>query len=130
LVTGWRDWPAEHAYVVWAVLQAIHERRPVTLLIHGDCPYGGVDVYAQSWAQQRGVPWQAVPARRSRGGYLLGAERNTKMVRDGADECVGFPGPESRGSWDCLRKAVDAGIQLAGVIGWWPGIPDAYRAPA
>jgi hypothetical protein len=32
------------------------------------------------------------------------------MVSLGADLCLGFPGPGSKGTWDCLRKAVDAGI--------------------
>jgi len=33
------------------------------------------------------------------------------MVALGAKLCIGFPGPRSRGTWDCLEKATNAGIE-------------------
>jgi hypothetical protein len=34
------------------------------------------------------------------------------MVSLGADICLAFPQPGSKGTWDCARKAADAGIPV------------------
>lgn len=79
------------------------------IIVHGECPLGGVDLYADWWAVENGATPERHPAQR-RGNRLLGRERNSRMVAASAQLCLGFPAPHSRGTWDCLRKAVDAGI--------------------
>lgn len=69
-----------------------------------------MDLWAEEWAQKYEQLWEQHPAE-SCGGRLLGPERNAKMVTLGADLCIGFPGPGSRGTWDCLEKATNAGIE-------------------
>ena len=120
LITGWRAWPASHAGLIWSALDAAVGRAgtpPGVVVVHGKCPYGGADEHAAVWVQMRGHAEEPHPAETGAGGKLLGPARNTEMVRLGADLCLGFPGPGSRGTWDCLRKAVDAGIPTR-VYGW------------
>lgn len=38
--------------------------------------------------------------------------RNQEMADRGADLCLAFPGPESVGTWDMIRKARAAGIPV------------------
>lgn len=80
------------------------------VVVHGQCPKGGVDLYAEQWALSRGYAPERHPADWGRYGKRAGMIRNTDMVVAGADICVGFPGPGSRGTWDCLRQSVDANI--------------------
>lgn len=92
---------------------------PDALLVHGDGP--GVDgnegadkMAGRIWADW-GRPVRRVPAWWE-GGKFQGPPRNTKMVnleRDGELRyalCVGLPLGESRGTYDCLTKATEAGI--------------------
>ncbi len=80
-----------------------------TVIVHGDCPTG-VDAYAAQWAFVRGYTVERHPAKDFGRWPGSGPQRNSHMVSLGADLCLGFPGPGSKGTWDCLRKAVDAGI--------------------
>jgi hypothetical protein len=128
LVTGWRDWPDTHRGVIWRTLVEVtgppsdHALRagltPAVIVVHGACPYGDVDLYAHQRADH--VPSAAVeayPAERGPRGQILGPARNSRMVNAGADVCLAFPGPNSRGTWDCVRKAVDADIPTH-VLAW------------
>jgi hypothetical protein len=116
LVTGWRAWPLAQRQFIWDELDSLWQKfglawqRDKLIIIHGQCPYGGVDLHAENWTQARQQRWERHPAER-RGGRLLGPERNAKMVSLGARLCIGFPGPGSRGTWDCLEKATNAGIE-------------------
>ena len=47
-----------------------------------------------------------------RGGRLCGPERNAHMVSLGADLCLAFPLPSSRGTRNCMRLAREAGIPV------------------
>lgn len=114
LVTGWRDWPEQDKYVIWNRLneyQASCEIPAQFVVVHGQCPYGGVDLYAEQWAVTKGHKVEPHPARVV-GGRILGPERNAKMVSLGADICLAFPGPRSRGTVDCMKKAEKAGIEV------------------
>jgi hypothetical protein len=53
------------------------------------------------------------------GWRAAGVLRNTWMVEHGPkpDVCLAFPGPGSRGTWDCVRKAAAFGIEVV-VIGF------------
>lgn len=119
LVTGWRAWPLTHAHVVYQALSTVvyqlgsgtwNPGRPI-VVAQGECPYGGVDLYAKQWATACCFQVEPDPADRGPQGQILGPARNSRMVARGADVCLGFPGPNSRGTWDCIRKAVDADIQ-------------------
>jgi hypothetical protein len=115
LVTGGRSVSRRDVDLVWAKLELVAaeplaEGRPV-IVVEGRCPYGGVDLVAQRWAEQTaGVTDEGHPAERDPSGKLLGPARNQRMVDAEADICVAFPMPGSRGTWDCLRRAADAGI--------------------
>lgn len=117
LVTGWRDWPRQAEKVVhWALDTVLHKHAPrntPVIVIDGQCPYGGVDDFAHEWALMNdyfGVRPERYPARVVNG-KILGPERNALMVSKGANWCLGFPGPNSRGTRDCLNKARAAGIR-------------------
>lgn len=93
--------------------------RPI-VVVHGACPYGGADQYAEEWARTSGHATEPHPADTGPRGQILGPARNSHMVSLGADYCLAFPAPGSRGTWDCLRKAVDAGIPSeVHVVGPW-----------
>jgi len=118
LVTGWRDWPRESAWVIENALRrrafgaGIPANRRI-VVVDGLCPYGGADQWAHEWAvrhQDLNIGWERHPAARGPQGQLLGPARNTKMVKLGADVCLAFPGPGSRGTIDCMTKAENAGI--------------------
>lgn len=112
LVTGWRDWPVSHRHVIWRALDSATAGLPSPIVVvQGECPYGGVDRWAKQWAEQDPrADHEDHPADWKRHGRGAGNIRNTEMVKLGADLCLGFPGPRSRGTWDCLQKAVDADI--------------------
>lgn len=80
------------------------------VLVHGDAP--GVDQIAflavQAWPW--GVQVEPHPAKDFGPWPACGPRRNTHMVNLGADICLAFPQPGSRGTWDCAEKAVNAGI--------------------
>jgi hypothetical protein len=112
IVTGWRyaTWE-RHALLIQHRLYmatAGYVSADVTLK-HGKCPRGGVDLIADKIARERGWNVQEFPAE-FRNGKLLGPERNQRMVDTGADIVLAFPGPSSRGTIDCLTKAIKAGI--------------------
>lgn len=123
LVTGWRDWPGSHAFVIQRALDNIYwdlrvagETNRRIVVVHGQCPYGGVDLYAHRWAEDHaGADPEPHPADRDAKGRILGPARNSKMVNLGADICLSFPGPGSRGTWDCTEKAVNADIPTRAV---------------
>lgn len=140
LATGWREWPETHRPIVWRALDRVAwevPRRRI-VVVHGKCPYGGVDLWADQWARQEG---RAEPEEHPAEGFgpwpACGPKRNSHMVNLGADLCLAFPGPNSRGTWDCVRKAVDADIPTR-VTAWcnmWAGdwaaeldLPEAQHA--
>lgn len=83
--------------------------------VHGDGPGSdgapGCDQLVELIAESLGVePPIKFPADWNNFGSSAGPIRNTAMVKSGADICLAFPDKESKGTWDCLRKAVAAGI--------------------
>lgn len=113
LVTGARALSDADRVMVFAALrrvtaEALADGVPV-VIIEGDCPFGGVDLAAREWGEgSTGVTVETYPPdRRSTAAYHA---RNQQMVDSGADWCLAFPAPGSRGTWDCLRRAAEAGI--------------------
>lgn len=121
IVTGWRDWPEAGKWFVWRELDQLRWRIKCEVphglplggivIVEGECPYGGVDLFAKQWAEDRGQLVDPFPADWDGLGKAAGPRRNTVMVGHGADLCIGFPGPGSNGTWDCLKKATTAGIE-------------------
>lgn len=134
LVTGWRAWPRAHLQVVhdaltsWsAELRGDHQRRPI-IIVHGACPYGGADLYADEWATVRGpLVWpEPHPAPWSSLGKRAGMVRNQHMVNLGASICLAFPGPlvdpaKPGGTRNCMGLAKAAGIYVS-TIEWKPDL--------
>jgi hypothetical protein len=84
------------------------------VLVDGDCPYGGADVACRTWVAIRGprVRSEQHPADWNTHGKAAGPIRNQAMVDLGADLCLAFPRADSKGTWDCVRRAADAGIPV------------------
>jgi hypothetical protein len=114
LVTGSRSWVDADA--VYRALFATRMRANIgeqVTVVHGHCPTGA-DHFADEWATQCVDPDVMVerhPADWSRG-KKAGPERNQRMVDAGADVCLAFPLPTSRGTWHCMRAAERAGIPV------------------
>jgi SLOG family YspA-like protein len=84
------------------------------VIVEGRCPVGGVDLAAQRWAegQDSDVVNEGHVANWGSSGRA-GPERNAAMVAAGADLCLAFPRiGQSWGTWDCIRKAAEAGIPV------------------
>ncbi len=117
LVTGSRHCTDEQAAYVRAMLHATADRalsqnRPV-VVVHGQCHRGGVDLVADQWTEMSTfLSAERVPADWSAHGKAAGMIRNAELVKRGADICLAFPAKGSRGTWDCVRKAADAGIPV------------------
>ena len=129
LVTGSRELP--DAEFVWLPLWHMIHKHEAMIVVHGDCPYGGADLFAQQWVDLPGQQWN----RRQRGlkngtaverlalaerhpadwkglGKAAGPRRNQQMVTAGADACFAFPTATSRGTLDCMARAWNAGIPV------------------
>lgn len=114
LITGARHCTRDQATVVAAMLgETVSAMLGSKLIVvHGQCPQGGVDMAAHLWAIDRSpdvIP-EPHPADWERHGKAAGPIRNAAMVKLGAFMCLAFPGRSSVGTWDCIRKAVNAGI--------------------
>lgn len=114
LVTGSRQCTEEQAAVVREHLRgALLSRRPPAVVVHGQCPSGGVDLVAHRFAEWfLGAEPEPHPADWKALGRAAGPRRNQAMVDLGASVCLAFPAKGSRGTWDCIRKAADAGIPV------------------
>lgn len=113
LITGSRNWAAE-ATIASALQQVWAEagRPKQVTVIHGACPYGGADALAAQAARQYGWDVEEHAADWRRHGRRAGPMRNQAMVDAGADVTLAFPLANSRGTWDCVRRARAAGIPV------------------
>ena len=110
LVTGSRDW-TDRAVVDAALLEAYLELRyygDEVVLLHGAAR--GLDqIAAEIWKSHglRDIPF---PAYWALEGKAAGGIRNQRMVNEGPDLALAFPLPESRGTWDCVRRCKEAQV--------------------
>ena len=112
LVTGSRDWTdtATIRHTLFTVWQEAGSPA-MTTLVSGGCPTGA-DAYAEvvghgfGWAVERHL------AQWDKHGKAAGPIRNKEMVDAGADVCVAFPNPGSRGTANCMKLAKAAGIPV------------------
>lgn len=114
LVTGSRDWIDED--VIYHALDAAvmdllidgGTNADVTL-VSGACPTGA-DVIAERLAEEGGLRVERHPADWAKHGKAAGPIRNQHMVDLGADICIAFPLPTSRGTKHCMEAGRRAGI--------------------
>lgn len=100
LVCGGRDYKDRGR--VFRMLDGIHAKHRIAVVIEGRCPLGGADRFAQQWAEMRGVENIGFPMI-----GRAGPARNSKMLSEGhPTHCLAFPG--GRGTADMVRKAVAA----------------------
>jgi len=115
LITGSREVDPIAEAMVCGVLDEIDDvllQRGIAewTLVHGAAR--GVDTVAAFWgAGTEGVTLEPHAADWSVG-KVAGHRRNAAMVERGAEICLAFPRPDSRGTWDCARRAADAGIHV------------------
>lgn len=114
LVTGSRIWT--DYYLLGRALMDELRGHSGSVVVHGSCPTGADEMasrWVKYWIAQ--VPFGSAiyeerhPADWSKG-RSAGPIRNQKMVSLGADICLGFVLPGSRGTLDCLQRANKAGI--------------------
>jgi YspA, cpYpsA-related SLOG family len=114
-VTGGRRY--ENARAVFDTLGAIHSRRPITLLVHGNCPTGA-DALSVEWANAAGVDHTGdrYSADWHRYGLSAGPVRNRLMLKN-ERPCglVAFPG--GSGTRNCVKTARELGIPVKGITG-------------
>lgn len=78
----------------------------------------GVDAMARRLADELGValieypPTPHSPGTRA---YALACKRRNQQIADrlrvAYDEAIAFPGPDSKGTWDCVRRIKARGIE-------------------
>lgn len=107
LVTGSRAW-VDGAAIEDALVAAVGASPGPVIVVHGAAK--GADALAGRYARQHGWTVESHPALWHRYRKRAGLLRNQAMVDLGADLCLAFPGPESVGTWDCVRRARVAGI--------------------
>ncbi len=108
LVTGCRDWTDRRA-VMCALDTMEDDTRHEIQVVVGDCRTGA-DKFARTWGGV--LPPEVHKAYWDRHGLQAGPLRNTGMVESGADICLAFWDGKSRGTHDCIEKAVRAGIPV------------------
>lgn len=106
LVTGGRDFNDRN--LLQSTLNKLHSNYCFTLLIHGNAR--GADRLAGKWAEDRGINVLSCPADWERHGRAAGCIRNRRMLREGPDLVVGFPG--GKGTRNMIEIATRAGIDV------------------
>lgn len=112
LITGSRRWTDRYR-IETALRSATAGRNSHEVtVVHGECPYGGADIIAAAIADRIGYVVEPHPASWKVHGKAAGPIRNQEMVDLGADVCLAFPHADSRGTWDCVKRADAAGIPV------------------
>lgn len=117
MVTGSRHWQDRgtltsalergHTYLVNG---RPHLYEAPVVLVHGGAR--GADQMASSIAYGLGWQQEEHKADWSAHGKGAGLKRNQAMVDAGADLLIACPLPGSKGTWDCMKRAVEAGIPV------------------
>lgn len=107
LITGSRDW-ASRELIAAAIAKANASLNPDNLpivIVHGGCPTGADLIadgiaFANEWDVERHAARWAWD-----GGRRAGPVRNQRMAALGADVCLAFPRPGSRGTQSAIAAA-------------------------
>lgn len=138
IATGGRNHTGQS--LIWRTWDEIGAEHPNLLVVQGACyppqmrghrEPKSADWLTHLWCLSRGVPDEPHPAewtkcsalcpdkphrrRRWDGSEecpLAGPARNQLMVDLGAALTVAYPASSSRGTWDCVRRAKAAGIEI------------------
>lgn len=115
LVTGSRDWTdieviGQALEDAWALVSN-GDLRAEVVLVSGACPTGADRIAERLWEAFR-RPVERHPADWDAYGKAAGPRRNQEMVNLGADICLAFPLPGSRGTRHCANAAELAGIPV------------------
>ena len=102
-VTGGRGY-VDYAHVE----RVLNEERP-TVVVQGECPYGGADQLAKRWCEENGIPCIGIEALWDYYGKAAGPIRNGWML----DllpiyKLIAFPG--DRGTANAVKQAYDREI--------------------
>lgn len=121
VITGSRDWPASKAHHIWEALSdlqayaegfyGLYTDYNSLELHHGECPYGGADLIAASWAH--GAGWEVIahpPIEQKGWAY---AKRNQEMIDLKPHFVVAcfLEGAGNRGTQMTYDMAVAAGLK-------------------
>jgi hypothetical protein len=118
LITGGRSW-SEYETIFDAIVDhlpfIVRESWPVvdpagTTVVHGNAR--GADLLADKAARVLGLTIEVHPANWAEHHRAAGPIRNQKMVDLGADVCLAFLMPGSKGTADCIKRAEKAGIPV------------------
>src|SRR5262249_33867496 len=109
LPTGDRFWNC-HVLAATILRRLVARYGPDLTIIHGEST--GVDESFATAAKGLGLHVEAYSANWDKHGDAAGPIRNGDMVRSGADLCIAMHQflANSRGTKDCVRKALDANI--------------------
>lgn len=119
LVTG--DRFHDDPWIVSAVLQGLYTTNDISdgfVVIEGQCPKGGADLYAEQWAKahaEEGVEHLPFPADWEQYGKSAGPIRNRQMLKEGKpDLVVAFHDDlfASKGTKDMVDVAMKAGVPV------------------
>jgi hypothetical protein len=81
------------------------------ILVHGAAR--GLDTLAHAWATDAGIEIDQYPANWESYGLKAGPRRNREMLTAYPyGVVVGFPGPNSAGTRDCMKEAVRRGMSV------------------
>lgn len=113
IVTGsrnWADWEKLYAALMDEYRGWSYDTMTV---VHGGCPTGA-DAMAEQWVKHHNLFAKSdiYEADWEQYGRAAGPIRNQRMVDDGADIVLAFPLGGSRGTWDCVRRAGLAGLEV------------------
>lgn len=117
LITGSRDWEDEG--YVWRLLthyygvyyQDDQGNLQKVKIVHGACPTG-VDHFTQGWCDSFGADFERHPANWDLPNRMGGPVRNQEMVDLGARICLALPMRGSKGTKDCMERALFRGIHV------------------
>ena len=108
LITGSRHWNDEATML--ARFRELDGTMEEVTIVHGNA--AGADHMAGVLAMVLMFKVEVYPADWQHHGKAAGPLRNQVMVDAGAALGLAFPWPESKGTWDCVRRAADAGIPV------------------
>lgn len=106
LVTGSRNFTNNK--LMYNALSSI-QNRDVTL-VHGGCR--GADKITEKIGKELGFQIEEHLADWDKHGKSAGPIRNMEMLNSGIDLVLAFPIGDSRGTRDCIKKAVDKNIPV------------------
>jgi hypothetical protein len=104
-----------------ATLVELGGKKTIEVVIHGAAGgtdeagevIRGADKFGGKAAEELGIPVKPVPADWALYGNIAGTIRNQRMLDEfDPNLVVAFPDPESRGTWDMVRRAKKANIEV------------------